>query len=123
MVRRAEHLLRQGNEIGKRMEVVGEEGTSLEDMVTYLKAELYDFCYLQQNAFDKEDAYCPLRRQIALFLLINAVFDKSFHFEGHDKAREYFLSLQNQIKNLNFMSFESHQYREAMNNIHVELTS
>ena len=35
------------------------------DMIIFLKSELYEFCYLQQNAFDKEDAYCPLERQIA----------------------------------------------------------
>ena len=46
MVRKAERLLRKGYEIGKRMEVVGEEGTSIEDMVINLKAELYDFSYI-----------------------------------------------------------------------------
>ncbi len=63
------------------MEVVGEEGTALDDMIIYLKAELYDFCYLQQNAFDKEDAYCPLKRQIDFFVLINKIFDTAFQFQ------------------------------------------
>ena len=67
-------ILYEGNEIGKRMEVVGEEGTAIEDMIIYLKAELYDFSYLQQNAFDKEDAYCPLKRQIPLFQLDQSDF-------------------------------------------------
>ncbi len=71
MVKRASKLLRDGDEIGKRMEVVGEEGISMNDMITYLKSELYEFSYLQQNAFDKEDAYCPLERQIPIFRLIN----------------------------------------------------
>ncbi len=65
--RRAAEFLRKGDEIGKRMEVVGEEGTAIEDMIIYLKAELYDFCYLQQNAFDKEDAYCPLSKADSSF--------------------------------------------------------
>ena len=56
---RQPNILRKGDEIGKRMEVVGEEGVALDDMIFFLKAELYEFCYLQQNAFDKEDAYCP----------------------------------------------------------------
>ena len=60
MVKKASRIIREGDEIGKRMEVVGEEGISLNDMITYLKSELYEFSYLQQNAFDKEDAYCPL---------------------------------------------------------------
>lgn len=111
MVKKARRILFEGNEIGKRMEVVGEEGTALGDMIIYLKAELYDFCYLQQNAFDKEDAYCPLKRQIPLFQLVNRVFDGEFKFHSHDEARQFFLQLQNQIKNMNFMPFQSEQYR------------
>ena len=67
MVKQADRILRKGNEIGKRMEVVGEEGTASDEMIIYLKAELYDLSYLQQNAFDTEDAYCPLKRQMKLF--------------------------------------------------------
>lgn len=114
MVKKAESILRKGNEIGKRMEVVGEEGTALDDMVVYLKAELYDFAYLQQNAFDKEDAYCPLKRQIVIFQLVNQIFDKHFHFASHDSAREYFLALQNHLKNVNFLPFESQPYKAAL---------
>ncbi len=115
-VARAARLLAEGDEIGKRMEVVGEEGTAIGDLVTYLKAELYDFAYLQQNAFDKEDAYCPLERQKPLFGLINALFDMKREFESHDAAREFFVRLQNEIKNMNFLSFRSEEYRVAMEN-------
>ncbi len=111
MVMKARDILFLGDEIGKRMEVVGEEGTAIDDMVVYLKAELYDFSYLQQNSFDAEDAYCPLERQIPLFKLINKVFDKQFTFATHDAARKYFLQLQNQIKNMNFLAFNSDNYR------------
>jgi V/A-type H+-transporting ATPase subunit A len=113
MVKKARDILFKGYEIGKRMEVVGEEGTALGDMIIYLKSELYDFSYLQQNSFDKEDAYCPLERQIPLFQLINKVFNKMFTFPSHDEARKYFLQLQNQIKNMNFLPFNSDQYRHA----------
>lgn len=113
MVKKAARFLQEGDEIGKRMEVVGVEGTAIDDLVTYLKAELYDFSYLQQNAFDKEDAYCPLDRQIPLFKLINAIFDTKFKFETHDEAREFFLRLQNQIKDMNFLPFGSDEYKAA----------
>ncbi|KAF3363380.1 V-type ATP synthase alpha chain [Chlamydiales bacterium STE3] len=113
MVKRADKILRLGSEIAKRMEVVGEEGTALDEIVIYLKAELYDFSYLQQNAFDKQDAYCPLDRQIALFELINRIFEKKFVFSAHDQARDFFLNLQNQIKNMNFMEYNSSHYKSA----------
>jgi len=113
MVIEADEFLHLGYEIGKRMEVVGEEGISLDDMIVYLKAELYDFSYLQQNAFDKEDAYCPMKRQIALFALIIRIFNTNFAFKGHDEARKYFLELQNEIKNMNFLAFEGDEYRKT----------
>jgi V/A-type H+/Na+-transporting ATPase subunit A len=118
MVKKAARILKEGDEIGKRMEVVGEEGISLRDMIVYLKSELFEFCYLQQNAFDKEDAYCPLERQIPLFGLINRIFDSTFDFEMHDQARTFFLELQNELKNINFMPFKSDRYTKAL--AHVE---
>lgn len=113
MVRKSERFIRVGNDIRKRMEVVGEEGTAIDDLVTYLKAELYDFCYLQQNSFDAQDAFCPQERQIPLYQLINRIFDTPFRFATHDQARDFFLSLQNQIKNMNFMAYNSHEYKNA----------
>ncbi|NGX53612.1 MAG: V-type sodium ATPase catalytic subunit A [Chlamydiae bacterium] len=117
MVQRSGQILREGDEIGKRMEVVGEEGTALDDMVIHLKAELYDFCYLQQNAFDKVDSYCPLDRQIPLFELINRIFETSFDFPSRDKAREYFILLQSRIKNMNSVPFDSNEYKKGMKEI------
>ncbi len=113
-VRVCADLLRKSDEIGKRMEVVGEEGIALEDMLTYLKGELYDFCYLQQNAFDKEDAYCPLDRQVDMFTLIHELFEARFDFDSHDAARIFFLGLQNDMKNINFLPFQTKQYKEAI---------
>ncbi len=123
IVQKAQRFLKQGDEIGKRMEVVGEEGTAIEDMLVYLKAELYDFSYLQQNAFDVEDAYCPLDRQVELFKLINRIFDTRFAFDAHDHAREFFLSLQNALKNMNFLPFKSERYHQAYSAIEQTIES
>jgi V/A-type H+-transporting ATPase subunit A len=112
-VRASAQILKNSDEIGKRMEVVGEEGIAIEDMLTYLKGELYEFCYLQQNAFDKEDAYCPLERQIEIFTLIQKIFGARFEFNTHDEARGFFLGLQNELKNINFLSYGSAKYKEA----------
>lgn len=113
-VKSSGQILRKGDEIGKRMEVVGEEGVAIDDMIIYLKGELYEFCYLQQNAFDKEDTYCPLERQIEMFRLIQMIFEAKFHFDVHDAARGFFLELQNEIKNINFLPFHTQKYHDAM---------
>jgi V/A-type H+/Na+-transporting ATPase subunit A len=116
-VKYAQKILRDGDEIKKRMEVVGEEGIALDDMISYLKSELYDFCYLQQNAFDKEDSYFPLKRQIATLSLIRRIFVTHFSFQAHDEARNFFLLLQNKLKNMNFMIFESEPYQKALHEV------
>ncbi|WP_348662864.1 V-type ATP synthase subunit A [Chlamydia vaughanii] len=113
-VKKANHFLREGSEIGKRMEVVGEEGIPMDDMEIYLKAELYDFCYLQQNAFDSVDCYCPFDRQIELFSLMSRIFDSKFSFDCPDSARSFFLELQSKIKTLNGQKFLSDEYKEGM---------
>lgn len=120
-VRGTSTMLKKGDEIGKRMEVVGEEGVAIDDMVIYLKSELYEFCYLQQNAFDKEDTYCPLERQIEMFRLIQKIFDTRFEFDVHDAARSFFLNLQNELKNINFLPFHSKKYHEAMEALEIKI--
>lgn len=112
-VERGRKILHEGDEIGRRMEVVGQEGTSVADIVTYLKSELFSFSYLQQNAFDKEDAYCERGKQKEQFKLINKIFDTKYQFEDADEARSYFLDLQGKVKNLNSLHYPSETYTKA----------
>lgn len=106
--------LRDGDEIARRLEVVGEEGIPLQDMIIYLKSNFISFCYLQQNAFDKEDIYSSLDRQKVQFAFINEVLDQKFVFDTHDKARSWFLEFQTEVKNLNFLKFGSDAYKESL---------
>ncbi len=108
------YFLKKGDEIAKRMEVVGWEGTALEDMIIYLKAELFDIGYLQQNSFDREDAFCTEEKQSLMFALIGNIFSTRFKLSSHDEARTYFLNLQNAIKNLNYVSFKSEEYTNKL---------
>ena len=82
----------------------GKRGLLLDDMVIYLKASFMILAYLQQNAFDKEDAYCPLKRQIPLFQLINRIFDSHFNFIRMMK-REIFLRLAKRDQKYEFYAF------------------
>ncbi len=120
-VKKSQNIIRQGNEILKRMEVVGQEGISIEDFILYLKSELYDICYLQQNSFDPVDCYCPIHRSIQMFDLIQKIFDKEFKFDSHDEARSFFLDLQNDLKNLNYLIFESYEFKNLLNKIKEKL--
>jgi len=120
-VKKAQKIFAQGNEILKRMEVVGEEGISIEDMVLYLKSQIYDMCFLQQNSFDEVDAYCPISRTAFMFDLLQNIFDKEFKFDSLDDARNYFLDIQNDLKNLNYLKYESSEYKQLLTRIKEKL--
>ncbi len=93
-VEKARAILRRGNEVGQMMKVVGEEGTSLDDFTTYLKAEFLDAVYLQQNAFSETDASTPIARQRVMFDLVEKVLNATYSFKEKSETRAFFLSLQ-----------------------------
>jgi len=93
-VEKARAILRKGNEVGQMMKVVGEEGTSLQDFTTYLKAEFLDAVYLQQNAFSETDATTPVERQRVMFEVVEAALSADYRFAEKDETRRFFLDLQ-----------------------------
>ena len=93
-VEKARAILRKGNEVGQMMKVVGEEGTSLEDFTTYLKAEFLDAVYLQQNAFSETDATTPVTRQKVMFDVVEKVLVNNYKFAEKSETRKFFMDLQ-----------------------------
>ncbi len=86
----ARKFLRRGTEVEQMMKVVGEEGTSLEDFIVYLKGDFLDAVYLQQNSFDEVDASVSTERQKHMFRLIIEILGTQFAFEAKDEARSWF---------------------------------
>ena len=93
-VERARAILRKGNEVAQMMKVVGEEGTSLEDFTTYLKAEFLDAVYLQQNAFSEIDASTPVTRQKTMFDVVEKALLGKYRFGDKAETRKFFMDLQ-----------------------------
>ena len=115
MIETSKAMLLTGNEIHQLMMVVGEEGTSNEDFETYLKAELVDSVYLQQNAFDPVDSATAPDRQVRVFEKIDQVLVKEFGFESKDEAREFFNGLRQSFLDWNYSAPDSEEFvaREA----------
>jgi len=116
-IQKAVHILRKGNNIGQMMKVVGEEGTSMDDFIIYLKAEFFDAVYLQQNAFDKVDEFTPKDRQVYVFDRIGRILDAEFSFKNKDEARRYFLDLRQRVINWNCAAFESEEFKQMESGI------
>ena len=93
-VEKARAILRKGNEVGQMMKVVGEEGTSLEDFTTYLKAEFLDAVYLQQNAFSETDASTPVERQKVMFDIVEKALLTNYRLADKGEVRKFMMDLQ-----------------------------
>lgn len=106
----AMYTLEKGEQVRQMMKVVGEEGTSLEDFIIYLKAEYLDSVYLQQNAFDKVDAATTAERQQYVFSRIIEILDADFHFEDKENARSFFYRLRQLFIDWNYMKFKSEEF-------------
>lgn len=87
------------------MKVVGEEGTSMEDFIVYLKGALLDSVYLQQNSFDNVDGAVSVERQKHVFAMIIRILGSNFTFEAKDEARSFFNKLRLLLTDYNYIEW------------------
>ena len=121
----ARRMLRDGNEVGQMMKVVGEEGTSTDDFIVYLKSEYLDSCYLQQNAFNDVDAATPVDRQQHVFGYISRFMKTKLKFEGKEAARAFFQTLTQATRDWNQLAFGSDEFKkqeEQLDHMIAEVT-
>ena len=107
------NLLRYGDEIGSMMKVVGEEGTSLADYILYLKAEMLDAVYLQQNSFDPVDASCGTARQRYVTNKLVRVLGSDYALDNKDDARGFLNRMRQKFIDWNYTEFESDAFAKT----------
>ena len=107
------NILLDGNEIGSMMKVVGEEGTSLDDYTVYLKSEMLDSVYLQQNSFDLVDANCTKERQRYVTDKLIFVLGSEYSLDNKDDARSFFNRMRQKFIDWNYTEFESEAFAKA----------
>ncbi len=109
------NILLHGNDIGSMMKVVGEEGTSLPDYIVYLKEEMLDAVYLQQNSFDLTDADCGAKRQRYVTDKLIRVLGSEYALNDKDEARGFFNRMRQKFIDWNYTEFMSEAFnaREA----------
>lgn len=111
-------ILSRSDEVRQMMKVVGEEGTSIDDFIVYLKGELIDTVYLQQNSFDPVDSFCSSERQNYIFNILAGIAKDTFKFKEKEEARKFFNTLRQKIIDWNYSKWESEDFKK----IESELT-
>ncbi len=115
--------LRGGNDVAQMMKVVGEEGTALEDFVVYLKSELVDAVYLQQDSFHEVDATCSEERQRYVFDVLRTITDAKMAFASREAARSFFHTLTQMMRDWNYLLWESDAFQAMEKKIRETLES
>ena len=110
-------ILFEGDEIGSMMKVVGEEGTSIEDYITYLKADMLDAVYLQQNSFDLIEANCGTARQRYVIDKLVYVLGSNYSAKDKDDAHSFFNRMRQKFIDWNYTEFGSDEFK----NIEAEI--
>jgi V/A-type H+-transporting ATPase subunit A len=116
-------MLFKGNDVAQMMKVVGEEGTSIDDYVVYLKSEFLDAVYLQQNSFDPVDNAVSVERQKHIFNVIFRILTAVFDFQIKDEARHYFNQLRQLFLDYNGSGWNTDTFKSKERELLAMLSS
>ena len=111
------NILYRGDEVGSMMKVVGEEGTTLSDYIIYLKAEMLDAVYLQQNSFDAIDANCGTARQRYVTDKLICILGSEYAVDSKDDARVLINRMRQKFIDWNYTEFESDDFKRLESEI------
>jgi len=106
-MRKGHEALHKSYDVAQMMKVVGEEGTALNDYVSYLKGEFFDFVYLQQNAFDAVDEATSAPRQKYIFNFVYHILESAFDFGNKEDALHFFQKLRQLFRGWNSEPWDS----------------
>ena len=103
-------IVQRGKEASEQINILGDDGVPVEYHERFWKSELIDFVILQQDAFDSIDANCPLERQKYMYEKVLGICDRNFEFSDFEECSQFFKSLINMFRQMNYSPFESEQY-------------
>jgi V/A-type H+/Na+-transporting ATPase subunit A len=111
-VERLKNILRRGKEAAEQINILGDDGVTMDTHLIYWRSEVADAVLLQQDAFDPVDARTPLKRQ---HYMLNGILDicgTNFDFDSYEEVNPYFKRIINQFRQMNYSEFESEKFKE-----------
>ncbi|GHU03377.1 V-type ATP synthase alpha chain [Spirochaetia bacterium] len=106
----AHGFLARGTEVEQMMKVVGEEGTSIEDYVVYLKGDFLDSVYFQQDSFNSVDSSVSPERQGHIFNILLRILGSQFSFADKNEARTWFNRLRQRFLDYNGCEWQNDRF-------------
>ncbi|GHU86202.1 V-type ATP synthase alpha chain [Bacteroidia bacterium] len=104
-------IVLRGREVKEQINILGDDGVPVEFHDKYWKSELIDFVILQQDAFDKIDANCPIERQKYMFNKILDICNSEFMFENFEECVNFYKEIIDICKQMNYSEFLSDSFK------------
>ncbi len=100
-------VLLRGREAAEQINILGDDGVSIDTHLAFWRSEIVDEVILQQNAFDAVDARTPLERQEYMVRAVLDTVRAELAFDGYEDANPYFKRVINTLKQMNYAAFGS----------------
>ena len=117
LVNKGKTIVQRGKEAAEQIDILGDDGVPVEYHDRFWKSELIDFVILQQDAFDSVDANTPLERQKYMFNLVIEICDMTFNFDDFQSCVEFYKSLINLFKQLNYSEWQTDKFNDYRSRI------
>ncbi len=114
-------LLLRGKEAQDQINILGDDGVPLSYHISFWKSEVIDFAILQQDAFDKIDAVCPIERQEYMLNLVMGICKAEYDFTDFLEVADYFKKIVNTCKQMNYEEFKSDKFLAYQKEIETSL--
>lgn len=112
LVNEGRNYVLRGKESYEQINILGDDGVPVLYHDRYWKSELIDFVILQQDAFDKIDALCPMDRQKFMFGKVMDICKKELEFEDFTECVKFYKELINDFRQMNYAQFGDATFKE-----------
>jgi V/A-type H+-transporting ATPase subunit A len=118
-VNKAKTLTLRGKEAFEQINILGDDGVPIEYHKRYWKSELIDFVILQQDAFDKIDASCPMSRQKYMLTKVLEICDSEFDFDNFEECSKFYKEVINSMRQMNYSIYESEDFYKYLGQLNT----
>ncbi len=113
-VNELKNILLRGKEAAEQINILGDDGVSIDTHLIFWRSEVVDEIILQQNAFDEVDARTPMDRQQYMVNKVLEVVETSLSFDSYEEINPFFKRVINALKQVNYSEFESDAFKQNM---------
>jgi V/A-type H+-transporting ATPase subunit A len=105
------NILLRGKEAAEQINILGDDGVSIDTHLVFWRSEIVDAIILQQDAFDNVDARTPLERQQYMVDKVLQVIDTGMTFDRYEEINPFFKRVINALKQMNYSEFQSADFQ------------